>query len=198
MPEHGNKKRTLEILNGEDLLEATGHVSQTAQTTGNEQSLGVPVVSQNPHALVLPAHSGIASPQNRIWVIDSGHCLQHLNAQWSHTCKIPHLSLRVVNTNGRMGEELMLQDPINRVVRGGAHTICTSSKKAKRRSPSFLCTTPSSSSHKHEDADPKNWSTKGIAESPPSTVKKPSNIAWRDTTSNAPMPSIDTTVAVWS
>ena len=61
----------------------------------------------------------------------------------------------------------------------------------------IVCTIPYSFSHKCEDADPQNWSTKGIAESPPSTVQRPVNMAWRDTTSNAPMPSIDTTVAVW-
>ena len=56
---------------------------------------------------------------------------------------------------------------------------------------------PINNTHKKEDAELQNCSTKGNVEWPPSTVWRPSSMDRRDM-SKAPIPSMDTTVAVGS
>ena len=52
------------------------------------------------------------------------------------------------------------------------------------------------SSHKYEDGLPSNCKTKGRTESPPGTERRPSNMAPLEIRSKAPMPSLESTVAV--
>ena len=75
----------LEILNGEDLLEQLVMFLRQRRQLGTNNIWVSQWCAQNPHALVLAAQSGIAFPHNRVLVVDSGRCPQHLNVQWSHT-----------------------------------------------------------------------------------------------------------------
>ena len=100
----------LKILDGKDLLhQLIVRLRQTRQLRTDE--LGVAQRSaQNPHALLLFVQCGIASPNDGVRVVDSGHCLQHLDANWNDPTTIPHLCLSVVDPNRRMGKKCILQE----------------------------------------------------------------------------------------
>ena len=109
---------TLKIRDGDNLLQQlTMRLRRNRQLRTDELRVAQRS-AQKSHALLLDAQRGIASPDDGVRVVHSGHSLQHLYTHRNDATTIPNLCLSVVDPDRRMGEECMLQKPIYRVDTG--------------------------------------------------------------------------------